>query len=193
MARRSDHSRDELKAMAIAAGQAIIIEEGFAKFSARKVAKKIGYTIGTIYNIFESHEDLVLHINAATLENMREFVSANVQGDEVGAKAIKSLAAVYIQFAEDNYNRWSALFEFNLPQEVPLPDWYADKIKELFLLVEAPLAGIKDAPRHAKTLWASIHGICHLGLTGKLDVVGAESIEVLTDSLVDSYIQGIKN
>ena len=53
MARRNDNSRDELKEMSIAAGQEIILAEGFASFSARKVAKNIGYTIGTIYNIFE--------------------------------------------------------------------------------------------------------------------------------------------
>ena len=51
MARRNDHTRDELKEMAISAGQSIIIHEGFNKFSARKVARNIGYTVGTIYNI----------------------------------------------------------------------------------------------------------------------------------------------
>jgi hypothetical protein len=44
MARRSDHSKDELKEMAITAGYNIIRSQSFSKFSARKVASEIGYT-----------------------------------------------------------------------------------------------------------------------------------------------------
>ncbi len=192
MARRSDHSRGELKDMAINAGQRIIADEGFGKFSARKVAKEIGYTVGTIYNIFESHDDLLLHINAATLTDMHEFIIKRINKNHMGAKAIKELAEFYIEFAQDNYNRWSALFEFNLPQDTPVPDWYAEKIEALFGIVENPLKHLSNAHRHAKVLWASIHGICQLGLTGKLDVVGAESVLVLTDSMIDNYMQGLE-
>ena len=192
MARRSDHTRDELKEMAIKAGQEIIADEGFGKFSARKVAKEIGYTVGTIYNIFESHDDLLLHINAATLTDMRDFIIKRINKSDMGAEAIKKLAELYIGFAENNYNRWSALFEFNLPQNTPVPDWYAEKIEALFSIVEKPLKHLSNADRHAKVLWASIHGICQLGLTGNLDVVGAESVLVLTDSMIDNYMQGLE-
>ncbi len=44
MVRRSDHTKDELKQMAINAGYNIIKSQGFNKFSARKVASEIGYT-----------------------------------------------------------------------------------------------------------------------------------------------------
>ena len=73
MARRSDHTREELKELAIAAGQKVISDEGFCKFSARKVAKEMGYTVGTLYNIFGDYNDIVLHINFATLDDMREL------------------------------------------------------------------------------------------------------------------------
>jgi AcrR family transcriptional regulator len=192
MARRSDHTREELKELAIRAGQKIIADEGLGKFSARKVAKEIGYTVGTLYNIFESHDDLILYINAATLESLHDFITGRINKEHTGAEAIKELAELYIEFAENNYNRWSALFEFNLPQNTPVPDWYAGKIEALFGVVERPLKQLNNAHRHAKTLWASIHGICQLRLTGKLDVVGAESVRVLTDSMIDHYMQGMK-
>lgn len=197
MARRSDHTREEIKAMAIAAGQRIIAEKGFSGFSARQVAREIGYTVGTLYNIFENHDDIILHINAVTLDDMAAFIAKKVSPALQGAKAIRQLAECYLAFAETHYYRWSALFEHNLPPDMKLPDWYAAKLQHLFAMVEQPLLPLtnnnrRKAGRAAKTLWAGIHGICALGLTGKLDVVGAEPIQKLTDSLIDNYLRGLR-
>jgi len=205
MARRSDHTRDELKIMAVAAGQKLIAEYGFSKFSARKVAKEIGYTIGTLYNVFGDYDDIILHINAATLDDMRDYILTRSkytyhsaeQSTKHSTDAIKNLADSYITFAHENYNRWNALFEFNLPQDVALPDWYAYKIKELSLIVEKPLLPLlkgdaQEAERTAKMLWAGIHGICQLGLTGKLDTGGAEFVQNLADTLIEHFMRGLE-
>lgn len=194
MARRSDHTRDELRSMAIAAGQNIIAQEGFSKFSARKVAKEIGYTVGTIYNIFDSHDMLILHINAATLDEMEQFIVKRLDHEMQADVFMKHLAACYLDFARTHYASWSALFEHNLPPDVALPGWYAEKITQLFSLIEQPLLPLlgnpEEARRAAKTLWAAIHGICMLGLSGKLDLVGADPIQALMDELIDHYLAG---
>lgn len=58
MGRRSDHSRDQLRTMIVEEGHRQIAEVGFAKFSAREVAKAIGYSIGTLYNVFGSYDQI---------------------------------------------------------------------------------------------------------------------------------------
>src|SRR5207253_2291494 len=50
MARRSDHTRAELEALILDEGHRLMAETGYARFSAREVAKRVGYSIGTIYN-----------------------------------------------------------------------------------------------------------------------------------------------
>jgi len=194
MARRSDHSRDELREMAVNAGQEIIKNEGFSNFSARKVARNIGYTIGTIYNIFESHDDFILHINIITLREMCGFIAENTT--ETGEDAIKQMVSSYIKFAQNDYNRWSALFEHVMPNNTPLPDWYDEEVKKIFLLVGSHFMAITNdaeaAQMASRTIWASVHGICQLGMTGKLDIIGAQSIQELTDSLIENYLKGIK-
>lgn len=195
MARRSDHSREEQKQMAIAAGQKIIIEEGFNNFSARKVAKEIGYTIGTIYNIFASHDDLILHINAVTLGDLGNCIKESHKPELESSAQIKQLANAYLEFAKTNQARWSALFEHNIAPDTALPEWYVLKIQDLFLavaqVIKPMLNDDKDSEQAAKALWASIHGICALGLSGKLDVVGAKSVQVLMDDLIDNYMKGL--
>ena len=198
MARRNDHSKEQLREMAIAAGQKIIDNEGVSKFSARKVASEIGYTPGTIYNVFGSHDELMLNINAAILDDMKEFITRRLDKSRKrlsDAARIKQLAACYLEYAKKHHECWSILFEHRLSSGVSLPGWYLAKLNDLFSMVEQPLLRItgdeEKAGKAAKTIWAGIHGICTLGLSGKLDVVGAESVQVLMDDLVDSYIKGI--
>lgn len=152
MARRNDHTKDELKNIAIIAGQDIISCEGLNSFSARGVAKKIGYTVGTIYNIFGSHDELILSINAITLDDMQMFIIQNTDSKQTEDIQIKQLAIAYLRFAETNYFRWSALFEHSLQPDKKLPDWYSAKITNLFSLIEEPISFIvKDKNNTQKT------------------------------------------
>ena len=59
MARRSDHSRDELKALILDCAREIAEEEGLRGLTARRIATEIGYAPGTIYNLFSNLDDLI--------------------------------------------------------------------------------------------------------------------------------------
>lgn len=196
MARRNDHTKEELRQMAIEAGHKLISDSGFSSFSTRQMAKEIGYTVGTLYNVFESYDDIVLHINAVTLDEMRKFIESNMNPKLKNEKAVKQLAKLYIDFAHKNHNSWSALFEYNIPAELELPKWYDEKIQKLFGIVENILLRFiskkSEALMNAKVIWASIHGICILSLTKKLSVTGIESVEILTNSLVENYLRGLE-
>jgi len=196
MGRRWEHTRDQFTDMAVKAGQQILLEQGVTGFSARKVAKAIGYSIGSIYHVFKSHEQLMLHIHGATLDDMHTFVSERTSAITSGTDRLMALADAYIAFSEQNTNRWVALFQFHLPQDEQAPGWYTQKINALFGLLEDALLPLtnnnpKETKQSAKILWASIHGICQLGLSGKLDTVAADSAKTLTHSLIQHYARGL--
>jgi hypothetical protein len=112
-------------------------------------------------------------------------------------EALHALATAYLKFAHKHYARWSALFEHRMPEDKPIPDWYLPKLARFFDLVEhALLPHVADnhakARMTGKILWASIHGICVLALSGKLALVKAESPERLIAMLVDNTILGLK-
>lgn len=191
MARRSDHTREELTAMAIDAGCKMIAEKGFQQFSARGVAVKIGYTVGTLYHVFGTLDHFILHINARTLDAMYEEVAKSVPKKASGAQLIPHLAHGYLAFARKNRNLWSALFEHRLEDgSTEVPDWYAPKMTRLFgLIEESVLPQVKNdrkkAARLARLLWASVHGITTLALAGKLEIVQADHADKMIDDLLE--------
>jgi AcrR family transcriptional regulator len=187
MARRSEHTRDELREMAIAAGYALIAEKGFQSFSARGVAARMGYTVGTLYHLFGTLDEFILHINARTLDEWHDAIIKDMP--KRADQRTRYLAHAYLSYARANRNRWSALYEHHMPEGVTVPDWYKPKMDRMFGLVEeALLPGVggdaRAAARLAKVLWASIHGICTLALTGKLTEVKAAAAERMTDDLL---------
>ena len=77
MARRSDHSREEIKEMALVAAEKMILANGKDGLSARKVAQEIGYTVGTLYLVFKNLDELILHVNGRTLDRLFEKMTAD--------------------------------------------------------------------------------------------------------------------
>ncbi|MDG1286430.1 MAG: TetR/AcrR family transcriptional regulator [Rickettsiales bacterium] len=194
MARRSDHSRDEIKQMAILKGVEIIREHGLKELSARKLATAIGYTVGTLYNVFQNHDDIVVHINAATLDvmthNIAQLSSELTQAPTL-EEAIRLLSFSYLAFAKQEYHLWNSVFEHDISKD-DLPSWYQDKTGALFgviesLLLAKPTCNPQEASTHAKVLWASIHGICSLSMNGKLALLDAAPVETLIETFLGNY------
>ena len=71
--------REELRALLIAEGHALLAEQGLARFSGREVAKRAGYSVGTIYNVFGSIGRLVAAINSRTFTQWAGFLRERLE------------------------------------------------------------------------------------------------------------------
>lgn len=195
MARRTGLTRAELHSKALAIGSDLIAEQGLTKFSMRQVAKSIGYTVGTLYNVFEGQDDFLLQINTITLTNLQLFIKVRLDANLHGINILHNIANSYFTFAKENYNLWRVLFEYNLINEKPLPEWYLDKINSLIMVAENALSELKmskiQIQRSSRVLWASVHGICALSLTGKLSITKSSPAEELIHDLIDKYFIGL--
>lgn len=197
MARRSDHSRDELYDLALAAARTIVTEQGFAALTARRVAQAMGYTPGTLYNLFANRDDLVLHVNAGTLELLRAALAEHhMTGDP--ATDLEALLTIYEIFLAGHANLWRMLFQHHLPDGQPLPDGYRDRLNGLLGIIETALAPCfppgREAERRdtARVLWAGLHGIRSLADDAKLDLLSDRPAGDLSRLLVRRVLAGLK-
>lgn len=190
MARRNKHSLEEIRAMVSDAAESIIINEGHAALTARRIAMEIGYTVGSIYMVFANMADLIMHINASTVDDLTEQMQQVPQ--YTPEQYIVDLAKTYVAFASRNFNRWSLVFARNAES----PEWYQEKIKRIFSLVEvqfaqlAPDCSAQQGKQAAQALWSGVHGICSLSLAHELDAAAIEDVEDAVVLLVNSFIGG---
>jgi len=199
MARRSDHSHEEIRDMALEAAERIIVEHGYDGLTARKVASEIGYTVGTLYLVFENLDDLIMHINARTLNRLHQLMTDGEAQDLKSEDRLIRLCQIYIHFAYSDPHRWALIFEHRSTDDRPTPDWYFKKVMHIFSVVEetlkplAPHRSESEITQAACALWAGIHGICILGITHKLVHVSENSVQDLARSLIVNYLGGFTN
>jgi AcrR family transcriptional regulator len=197
MGRRSEHSPEGLRALIIQASEEIIANDGLAGLSAREIARAVGYSPGTIYNIFDSLDDLVLQIEGRLLDALDARLAEQPSDGEAKARVLR-LAQTYLAFTAERPRLWNLLFEHHLPPATPIPEWYQAKLDVLMRRVETVLeplaAGEKRAAtaRAARVLWAGVHGISSLATADKLSTVTAESAQAMVDDLVRNYLAGLE-
>ncbi len=197
MGRRNDHTREELREIALQAAEELVASDGLAGLSTRKVVARIGYTVGSLYMVFQSLDDLIVQMNERTLVDLGEQLTAAVADRPPPDLAIRALAQAYIEFALIETPRWLAIYQHRLPEGQTVPDSFSAKIAGMFALVQQELALLcphrspDDIALAARALWSGIHGVCILGFDQKLEFVGGRSIAEVTDSLLDHYLAGL--
>ena len=196
MGRRGDHSFDELSNMIIDAAYNQIEKNGVANVSTRKIASEIGYTVGTLYNIFKNINDIFVHINSRSLDRLKILLEEALNKPK-SKNLVECLAMAYLKFSVESFNLWSMLFEYRFPEDHNTPKWYGDKINEVYMYLfqalktQYPKTADVELKESMLVIWAGIHGICALHLKGKLDKVGAKSAEVLINNFITNYLKSL--
>lgn len=195
MGRRSDHTPAELYELVLGAARELAERDGLRGINTRAIANRIGYSPGTLYNHFANLDDLIVHLNARTLDELYE-ACAGVAFEDGPEAALRALARRYIGFVDAHPNLWAGVLEHSLPGGADMPAWYGVKALKLLALAEkaiAPLFGPgREAARahSARVLWSGLYGACALASTGKMP--RSETMTALVDTLIEVYVKGLR-
>lgn len=165
--------------MFLDAGAAHMAQAGFARFSARAVAKRVGYSVGTLYNLFGSYDRFIVALNVQTLTAWTEALRARL--DRGGSDRIAVLVEGYFDFARANTHAWMALYDHRLPAGAKLPERFDEAFGGLIDLIEAEVArALRAAPDDrtralAGSLIAIAHGHCTFALNGTYEAFGGDA------------------
>lgn len=195
MTTRRHAKREVLRERLIDAAGRQVADRGLASLRARDVAAEAGCALGGIYTVFADLDDLILHVNARTLERMgRELVE--VVGDRHAGDALKALARGYARFARENRNLWAALFDHRMADGGPSPDWLLARHAALAQQIVPPLAAMQpelsraDLEIRARSYFAAVHGIVSMSLQQRFLGLPDDRLEPELDAFVDVVAAG---
>jgi len=185
----------------LAVTRRIIEEQGLSGAQARPIAEAAGCSVGTLYNVFDSLDTLILRVNAETMSELcmqvRQVLDRSLRAAPAPVEHIVALAGAYLDFAQANTLRWSAVFEFRRASHAQMPAWYDEQIVGLFALVEesiAGLPGLKDEAQRAETaraLWASIHGMVAMAFAGRIAPIDPSNVRRHLEGILRAVWAGI--
>lgn len=182
----------DLEIKLIEAAKDIVVEKGYESLSARAITAKCGCSVGSLYNYYKNISEIILLINSETLNALKKELR-DVVKDDTKASLSRMISRTYLTFAKNNLAFWNLLYNYKYPSNQKLPPWYQQQVDDLFNIVDQAIKKhlpkkLRDSRLPARVLWAGIHGILMLELTGKLDIAHNEPAEVLCDSLFDQYL-----
>lgn len=161
MARRKDHTREELTQLAIHCGREIVQAEGVNALTARNVAKHMHYAPGTLYNLFENIDSLVAAINALTLANLEASIDQVIRAHAKPKKRLRKIADVYMKLHLQQPQLWELLLAKPTEQKTDLIEAANNGILLQLKEVIRPLSkSDKSAQIEARVFLSALHGIC---------------------------------
>jgi AcrR family transcriptional regulator len=197
MGRRSVHSPEELRQLILDASQTIIERNGITGLSAREIARMIGYSPGTLYNIFENLDDVLLTLQVQLLGRTVDHLKRVPLGAD-GEKNIAALAHAYVDFALANRRLWNLFVSHNLPSGSKMPPLYIEHINTLIGIIKtalaplAPNASLESLDATARTLWAGLYGITAVAATEKAAYLTPATAQAYASELTATFVKGLR-
>lgn len=196
MARRSDHSRSELKSLVVETATELIATDGLKALTTRKIASAIGYSPGSIYNVVEDLDALIAIVNENTMRLLNEDLSSIVMTGEELADA-KQVLDKYLTFRNDHTGLWNANLAHAVRQDFEQPASYVAETEISFAVAARAIAPAFDGDEvkvqlAVRVLWASLQGIFSLSDTATVFNTGRDGIREMAENLVETYLRGVR-
>jgi AcrR family transcriptional regulator len=176
VAERRARETKQLKQQILNAARELFVRDGYESVSMRKVAKKIEYSVGTIYHYFRDKDEILECLCEETflkLHNEKMKVVQAMTGDPL--QALKKGMETYIHFGLSNPEHYIVTFMLKAaPYEQP-GNGHTRKAKagqQCFgdmrnvvrrCIEEGKING--DPEETSQALWAGIHGVTALLIT----------------------------
>jgi AcrR family transcriptional regulator len=198
-AARNDEAKANLRELIFTEARSMVLAEGFASLSIRKLAERIGYAPGTIYLYFRDRDDLVREICIRGLGELSQKIQSVADVADAQTR-LTALLCAYTAFAIENPETYRLSFMENpaftqeamrgaaLESEGGAGNRaFAQIVKTLQELKgERKINRSENEQLLAELLWTAVHGIVSLKLV--YPAFPFNPIEDLIDKLVETII-----
>ncbi|HZS38436.1 MAG TPA: TetR/AcrR family transcriptional regulator [Polyangia bacterium] len=189
---------DNTRARLIAESRDLYLEQGFARFSLREVARRAGVSAGAVYNHYDGKEALLREVCG---EGFRIFSSYLLRAlDAPGARErMAASAEQYLRFGLEHPRDYRFIFmgaaedaeRLAPPAHQPEPtfQFLVDRVREC---MQARVLAKGKPDEVAALIWSHVHGLVSLRLSGHLSRFGSDAAFIrFYKHAADQFIAGL--
>ena len=193
---RSPQATLELRDSILNASRSILVNEGYAALSMRRLAREIEYSATAIYLYFDNREAIVAELGRRGLEDLEMYVQPAL-ALATPSDILRELARQYVRFSTEHPESYRVIFM----QDSTLADAMfrsqpgkdaSGAGERVFGMIQTQfqhlVKGKKSSQHAAEVFWTSLHGIVSLKITcGKFLQTPTQ---LLADLAVESLLAG---
>lgn len=114
--RRSDSEIEAVRDQILDAALDLFAEAGWQGFSMRKLGARLGIAAKTVYNYFDSQDELYLGLLTRGFRNLNDALSESLRSAEDPVERLGALVDAYVAFAFANTNLYGLMFTWHVPK-----------------------------------------------------------------------------
>ena len=185
---RRERNLAEIRDRALPLAERIVLNEGMAALNARRLARDLGISVGSLYNAFGDLPAVVRAVIDRSSQMLADVLLDAVAAAEPEPRArVMALGEAYLEFAIAEPQRWWLLFEY---RNTVSPDRKVEEfqIGLLDMLIDAGGGdpGSQSSKQFFLLLWASIHGLVSLACRPTIVAIDPEMARRFVGELVNS-------
>lgn len=193
---RKEREREDLRRKIITAATELFREENYAAVSMRKIAKRVEYSVGTLYLYYKDKDELFLAVQSAAFEQAFTFINTLPENDDP-LERLRGLGERYVRFGMENPDLYRLMFMMEHPMDameegdpwhsgISLHNLLTSLVKEC---VAAGRIVAEDPDRLSFALWSLVHGMVSLRISQRLTIYNGDHLDcalcgIDTDQLV---------
>ena len=174
----------------------LLLKEGFAKLSMRKIANRAGVTATSIYLYFKNKDELLLALVEESIERLTSALKEAIDPDADPVRQLENLTRAYVDYALENPQEYEIIYMVR-PGEMPkYPREKFQQVRDIYEMIasiirsgiEKHLLDVDDPMISAYTIWAQLHGVVSVVLSKRLDTRIPK--QPFLDHAIDQIIHG---
>ena len=195
---RQEREKQELRQAILAAAGELFLEQGYERFSLRKVAERVGYSPTTIYLYFRDKDDLLFTVVEEGFERFSQQLAAAAESQEDAWERLIALGRAYVAFGLQNPVYYQLMFMQRADFLTQKPAGESQpRIASFRMLQQAVQQAIDagvlrpgDAENYSDVLWALVHGMVSLAIS--MPLFDAARIERTMEAAWQMECQGLR-
>lgn len=195
---RRDDETARMKKRILKAAFELFIKYGIEKVTIRKIAAKIRYSPGTIYNYYRNKNDIFLALRREGFALFREY-QLRSRGIKSAWKRILAHGREYLRFALENPEYYELMFIMKAPMDEVMSDAESKKTQQSYQFLKDDITlGIKeglikktDADVAALAFWSIGHGLASLMIRKRLTMFDTKNQRQLIEKAAAYLYQSV--
>ncbi|MEM1328353.1 MAG: TetR/AcrR family transcriptional regulator [Bacteroidota bacterium] len=197
---RREREKEELRELILKEATQMFLREGYEKTSMRKIAKRVEYSVGTLYLYYKNKDELLYAVQGVAFNHFLNYMKP-LMDIQHPVERVKKMGEIYLFFSLQNPDYYDLMFVIDAPMKAVEEGESWKKGEQLFHTlkyavqdcIDQGYTKIKDVDALSMMLWSTMHGMVTLSHKERLRVMQVENEQIVMNQvnamMIDSLFQ----
>ncbi|MEM9888536.1 MAG: TetR/AcrR family transcriptional regulator [Bacteroidota bacterium] len=178
---RREREKEELRALILKEATQMFLKEGYENTSMRKIAKKIEYSVGTIYLYYKNKDELLYAVQGVAFDHFLNYMKPLMDVTNP-VERLRKMGEIYLFFSLQNPDYYDLMFVIESPMNAVKEHESWSRGEQLFSILKTTVQACVDQG-HAQEknvnalsfmIWSAMHGMVTLKNKCRIQVMDVE-------------------